>query len=194
MPRLLLSFLGLALLTLGACADRPAIRRDADGRVVLAPSEEPNITRVAEAIMKLVPEGDPAEARRIADAAVRCGAELAEKYQVNMGPAEHNLLVNFGLRPRGLCWQWTWDMAKALEPVKPKTFDFHWGVAFLGKFNEHNSVVVTAKGRPFEEGILLDPWRSSGRITCFRVTKDREYTWIKRDPLEGSARIFTAGR
>ncbi len=176
-------------LVLASCVDKPAIRREGD-RVVLAPSEQPNIDRVAEKLMTLVPAGDPLEARRIAEAAVLRGAELAEKYGVNLPPAEHNLLVNFGLRPRGLCWQWTWDMAAALEPIHPRTFDFHWGASNETRYNEHNTVVVTAKGQPFVEGVMLDPWRSSGRITAIRLNADREYKWSKRQPPEGAPKIF----
>lgn len=183
-----------ALFMLTGCVARPGLRHDATGRPVLAPRELPNVARVQAALMTLVPEGDPAEAHLIAETAVLNGAVCAERYGVTVGPAEHNWLVNRGLRERGLCWQWTWDMAAAVAPLKPKTFDFHWGISNAAKFNEHNSVVVTARGQPFETGITLDPWRSSGFVTALRVTRDPEYKWTERRSPAGAADIYRAGQ
>lgn len=195
MPRpIFLSFLAVGLLLLPSCVSRPALQHDASGQAVLASSELPNITRVEELLMTLVPVGDPAEAHRIAATAVLTGAECAERYGVTLGPAEHNWLVNRGLRTRGLCWQWTWDMAAAVAPLHPKTFDYHWGISNDGRFNEHNSVVVTARGQPFQTGVLLDPWRSSGYVTAVRVTADSEYKWSERRPPVGAADIYRAGQ
>ena len=111
-------------------------------------------------------------------------------------------MVNRGLRQRGLCWQWTWDMAAAVAPLHPKTFDFHWGISNAALFNEHNSIVVTARGQPFDTGITLDPWRSSGYVTAVRVTDDgtfkvppdRDYKWTERRPPAGAADIYRPGQ
>ena len=191
---ILISLFTCSLCWLSSCASRPALQRDAFGRTVLVPSELPNVTRVEDVLLTLVPSGDPAEAHRIAETAVLTGAECAERYGVMFGPAEHNWMVNRGLRERGLCWQWTWDMAAAVAPLHPKTFDFHWGISNDGKFNEHNSIVVTARGQPFETGITLDPWRSSGFVTALRVTADPEYKWTERRPPVGAADIYRTGR
>lgn len=191
---LVLSLCTLGLAGFSSCVMRPALQHDASGRAVLAPSELPNVTRVEDLLMTLVPSGDPAEAHRIAETAVLAGAVCAERYNVTLGPAEHNWLVNRGLRERGLCWQWTWDMAAAVGPLQPKTFDFHWGISNDQKFNEHNSIVVTARGQPFETGLTLDPWRSSGYVTAVRVTADREYKWSERRPPPGAPQIYRAGQ
>ena len=71
--------------------------------------------------------------------------------------------------------------------------DFHWGISNDGKFNEHNSIVVTARGQPFETGITLDPWRSSGFVTALRVMADPEYKWTERRPPVGAADTSTKG-
>jgi hypothetical protein len=42
--------------------------------------------------------------------------------------------------------------------------------------HEHNSVVVTAKGQPFQQGLVLDAWRHSGRLHWTPVIADR-YPW-----------------
>lgn len=192
--RLLTVFTAVGLCVLPACVSRPGLQHDASGRAVLAPSELPNVTRVEDLLMTLVPSGDPAEAHLIAATAVLNGAVCAERYNVTVGPAEHNWMVNRGLRDRGLCWQWTWDMAAALAPLQAKTFDLHWGISNDGKFNEHNSIVVTARGQPFATGITLDPWRSSGYVTAVPVTDDREYKWNERRSPAGAANIYRKGQ
>ena len=203
MPRFLLfSFLMCAALLTTGCVATPRVARDANGQPVIAKSEQPNVAKIQEALMTLVPTGDPAEAQRIAEVAVLTGAESAKKYGVIFGPAEHNWMVNRGLRERGLCWQWTWDMAAAVAPLHPKTFDFHWGISNAGVFNEHNSIIVTARGQPFDTGITLDPWRSSGYVTAvrvindgtFKVPFDRDYKWIERRPPAGAADIYRPGQ
>jgi hypothetical protein len=40
--------------------------------------------------------------------------------------------------------------------------------------------VVTAKGKDFFEGIVLDPWRDSGRLYWISVKEDK-YHWEKRE-------------
>ncbi len=195
-------FLTFAAVLATGCVATPRVARDASGQPVIAKSEQPNVKRIQEALMTLVPTGDPAEAQRIAEVAVLTGAESAKKYGVMFGPAEHNWLVNRGLRERGLCWQWTWDMAAAVAPLHPKTFDFHWGISNAALFNEHNSIVVTARGQPFDTGITLDPWRSSGYVTAVRVVNDgtfkvpfdRDYKWVERRPPAGAADIYRPGQ
>ncbi len=199
---LLFPVLTCATLLATGCVATPRVARDATGQPVIAKSELPNVTRIQEALMTLVPTGDPAEAQRIAEVAVLTGAESAKKFGVIFGPAEHNWMVNRGLKPGGLCWQWTWDMAAAVAPLHPKTFDFHWGISNAGLFNEHNSIVVTARGQPFDTGITLDPWRSSGYVTAvrvvydgtFKVPHDRDYKWIERRPPAGAADIYRPGQ
>jgi hypothetical protein len=54
--------------------------------------------------------------------------------------------------------------------------ELHWGSARAGTLREHNSVVVTAEGQPFDQGIVLDGWRHLGWLHWTRVTADR-YPW-----------------
>jgi hypothetical protein len=42
----------------------------------------------------------------------------------------------------------------------------------------HSTVVVTARNQPFEKGLVLDPWRNSGRLYWIPVKADR-YPWEK---------------
>ena len=89
----------------------------------------------------------------------------------------HNILVRIGARDRGLCYQWTEDLIKELTKLNLKTYDLHWGVAYRGSdLREHNTVVITANGSGFEDGIVLDPWRNSG-VLYWAAVKEDEYPW-----------------
>jgi hypothetical protein len=133
-------------------------------------------------LKELGKDTDPAEADRAADAAVRYSLRLAEDYRV-MPPAWwHNLLIHMGVRDRGLCYQWTEDLMKRLQGLNLKTYELHWGVAHKGsELREHNSVVITALKQPFEEGLVLDPWRHSGDLYWAAVRRD-SYPWVPLPP------------
>ncbi len=184
------NFAALALasltLVLGGCALPPSLHYEGD-RVVFNASQQKKIERITAKLVALGPKTDPVEARLIAETAVRTGAELAKKYGVTMIPEFHNMLINAGMKDRGLCWQWTWDMAAALAPLKPRSFEYHWCVSDWGLRYEHNTVVVTALEQPYYDGVTLDPWIDSGRITCEKVAGDKLFKWEQRVPPAGSA-------
>jgi hypothetical protein len=131
----------------------------------------------------LGPEVDRTEARRAARTAVTTSLQLADDYRVVSPARLHNLLIQVGVRDRGLCWQWTEDLMARLQALDLKTLELHWGVAHKGSdLREHNSVVVTAPGRPFRQGLVLDPWRDSGDLYWIAVDRD-SYPW---EPLPRS--------
>jgi hypothetical protein len=102
---------------------------------------------------------------------------LAEEYRVVPPARWHNLLIQMGLRDRGLCYHWTEDLMAHLQALHLANYELHWGVAHPGSdLREHNSVVVTALNQPFEKGLVLDPWRNSGELTWVRVEEDA-YPW-----------------
>jgi len=55
-------------------------------------------------------------------------------------------------------------------------YRIQWGTAYEGKLREHNSLVVIPKGGRFEEGLVLDGWRQSGKPYWCHVNKDH-YPW-----------------
>ena len=132
-------------------------------------------------ILALGDEGevDPAEAQLLAETAIRHAAALARGYRM-VDPIEvHNTLVNLGLRKRGLCFQCAEDMYIRLRGLRLKTLQLHWGVAHKGDmWLEHSGVIVTARGRPFEEGLVVDGWRHAGRLRWAHVSRDR-YPWVR---------------
>ena len=126
----------------------------------------------------LAPLPDPVEARRAAETAVTFSLRLADAYRVVPPARWHNLLIQMGIRERGLCFHWTEDLMKRLQELGLSSLDLHWGVAHRGSdLREHNSVVITAAGQPFETGLVLDPWRQSGDLFWARVDRD-VYPWV----------------
>lgn len=137
------------------------------------------IEKLYQAILSLSPNVVPSEAKFVAREAVLYPKVLANRYQLTSPPLYHNVLVNYGQRPRGLCYQWTYDMGQQINrPMKSLQF-FH-GVAFRRNYwREHSTLVVTAKGQAFKEGIVLDPWRNSGVLFWSRIKDDKKYPWIQ---------------
>ncbi len=118
------------------------------------------------------------EAERFAQCAYVTSRRLAREYRVVFPPALNNILINTGARKRGLCYQWTEDLMRQLNALKLETLELHWGEAFARTFSENNGVVVTAKGQPFAQGIVLDAWRYQGHLYWGPVRKDPEhYEW-----------------
>lgn len=120
----------------------------------------------------------PEEARRVAECAYATASDLRENYGVVGPPLFHNFLVNTGIRKRGLCFQWAEDLLARLDTLKLTTLELHWGEARARTWREHNCVVVTARGRPFKSGIILDCWRHSGRLYWAPLASDH-YPWIE---------------
>lgn len=182
--RFFLAFSMLSILFLSGCAVRydnvkvdPVSKRTVFTKMDAKSASE--IAGVTKALMQLGPNIDPAEAKLLAHEAVAYPKVLANKYNLVSPPYWQNVLVNYGFRENGLCWQWTRDMAKHIQARQWKSFDFYHGTANRKRFNEHNSLVVTAKGKGVRDGMLLDPWRNSGQLYWEMTKKDPEYYWTR---------------
>ena len=99
-----------------------------------------------------------------------------------------NFLVNIGARKGGLCFQWAGELLSRLDALRLQTLDLHWAESYAGTSAEHNVIVVTARGQPFERGILLDNWRYGGHLVYGRVAMDPEYRWTE-NPAELARRL-----
>src|SRR5512141_1750267 len=66
--------------------------------------------RLAERLRSLSPAVAPGEAALAADTAHFYSLELAKEYRVVRPAIFHNVLVNLGMRQRGLCYQWADDL------------------------------------------------------------------------------------
>jgi hypothetical protein len=130
-------------------------------------------------IAALSPTVSPDDARRVAYAAYMTGVELRREWRVVWLPGVQNLLVNMGARKGGLCFQWATELLVRLDALKLQTLELHWAESGPNTGAEHNVIVVTAKGQPFGEGILLDLWRYSGTLVWTHVGMDPDYRWME---------------
>jgi hypothetical protein len=121
------------------------------------------------------------EAQALAGLAVTEARQLAAQYRVVRPPWLHNVLVNYGMRERGLCFEWTNDLFLRLHELDLHSINLHLAVARMDTRREHNAIVATADGQPFETGLVLDAWRGSGMIWSGPVTSDK-YPWEPLPP------------
>lgn len=145
-------------------------------------------------ISQLSGDIDGDEARRAASIALEYSQVLAEKYRITGSAIYHNLLVNLGVRERGLCIDWTADLMARLQQEKFRSIQLHWAIAnYQASFRlEHSSVVLSAQGESIEQGLLLDPWRFSGDLYWARTGSDPGYHWRPRAEVIALKRSFEA--
>jgi hypothetical protein len=137
---------------------------------------DPSREALARELAALAPSVRAEEARELANCACDYPQQLARMYGVVRPALLHNFLVNVGVKKRGLCYQWAEDLLAQLQTLHLVTLQLRWGMARVGTYREHNCIVVTAHGQPFAQGIVLDAWRHSGRLTWTRVFADT-YPW-----------------
>ena len=138
------------------------------------------IRALTDEILALSPTIDPAEAADCAELAVRYTSLLAEYHNLTTVAEFNSLMVNLGIKDRGQCFQLADDLNAELEEQHYRTIlrtraICHWDEPF----KEHNCIVLTAPGQPFEEGLVIDPWRNPGTLRWARVKND-VYPWIPR--------------
>ena len=117
---------------------------------------------------------DPNEAELLADFAYATVARLRKEYRMFGTPIFNNFLVYHGWRKRGYCYQWTEDLLLALDTLKLKTLELHWADTYRDTYRENNCLVVTAKGQPFENGMILECWRHFGHLRWNLVPSDED--------------------
>ena len=117
---------------------------------------------------------DPKEAKAVAECAYAAARRLRSQYHMFGTPIFNNFLVYHGFRKRGYCYQWTADLLVALDALTLKTLELHWGEAYAGTWRENNCLVITAKGHPFDSGMILDAWRHFGHLHWHLVHSDED--------------------
>ncbi|MBK8091859.1 MAG: hypothetical protein IPK32_07720 [Verrucomicrobiaceae bacterium] len=132
--------------------------------------------RLAADLATLSPTVSKAEAQKLASTAVERSAELQRQWRPMHIAWANNALINMCLQPRGLCYHWRDDTYPPLHHLHLRTLDVHLAAARRATPREHNALVITAHGQPFEEGIVLDGWRSGGPMAWKHVKKDK-YPW-----------------
>ncbi len=136
-------------------------------------------------IKALSPTVSLEDAKRVTYCVITTGQELGREWHVTwystLMPGIQNFLVKRGARKGGYCFQYSMEVLVRLEALKLKTVEFHWAESGAGTICENNGIVVTARGQPFAQGVLLDSWRSQPHVTWTQVTLDPEYHW-KENP------------
>jgi hypothetical protein len=129
---------------------------------------------LANKLAALSPRVDTTEAARLAECAYATADRLRRQYQMFGTPIFNNFLVYHGFRKRGYCYQWTADLLVALDALKLKTLELHWGESYAGTWRENNCLVITAKGQPFDSGMIVDAWRHFGQLRWNLVLSDED--------------------
>jgi hypothetical protein len=142
-------------------------------------------------LLQLDSRVDAGEAARLAELAVEQSAALAREFRAVRPAWVGNYLVNWGLRDRGLCYDWANALYPRLHELGLRSFEFHLAVARMDTPHEHNCIVVTARQQPFAKGLVLDAWRHSGRLWFGDVSTDR-YPWqpLPRDRVSPELRTL----
>lgn len=180
--RVLRLILAVMLITSSACrapgrvgvVDTRAAPRDA------APMER-EIAALTRDLLALGPGVTESEAERFARTAITSARRLAVEYRAVRPAWVQNILVNWGLKPRGLCYQWAEDLERELAALPHRQLAIRPVVARQGTSREHNALVVYLVNRPPESGLILDAWRDGGRLHWGPLHADK-YPWQLAEP------------
>ena len=144
------------------------------GSFEVARSDVANAEALVNKLAALSSRVDRNEARLLAECAYATADRLRGQYRMFGTPIFNNFLVYQGLRKRGYCYQWTADLLVALDALKLKTLELHWGEAYAGTYRENNCLLATAKGQPFDHGMILECWRHMGHLRWNLVPSDED--------------------
>jgi hypothetical protein len=128
-------------------------------------------------LVKLSPNVSPEEARRVAFTAYTTGRQLAAEWRMVRPATMQSFLIHIGARKAGYCFHYANELLLRLDALKLRTLELHWAECDARDFDEHNVIAVTARGQPFEQGIVLDNWRHSGRLVWSPIKGDAPYRW-----------------
>lgn len=128
-------------------------------------------------ILSLSKKIDEKEARELSFDAVTYSKYLANEYNLVSPPLFHNTLVNYNLREKGLCHHFAKDLLAYLSRKSYKTINLKRIVAERKEYFEHNGILLSSNGVSFENGLVLDAWRNSGKLYSTQVKNDKDYKW-----------------
>lgn len=178
---------GLAALVAGCTAPSGAPHAPGDGIAGSSGTLDTagKIAALEREIRALGPAVSAAEAASVARIAVEEPLAWARLWGAVDPPLIHNIKVNTGRKPRGLCKDWADDLEARLRQEGLATLDLHRAIANADNLRiEHSTVIVSALGAPMEAGLVLDPWRlGQGRLWYGRVSTDPKYRWVERSEV-----------
>jgi hypothetical protein len=150
--------------------------------------EEINTRKLAQLLQSLDSDISYDDARYLSQDIFMQTAVLTQKFKMTSPPQYHNFLVNVGLKDKGLCYHWADTLYAYFSKQNHPSFEFHLISSHRGEYwREHNALVVSAKSKKIEEGIVIDPWRHSGILYFSKLKDDIEYHWVHR-PSRGCRR------
>jgi len=148
------------------------------------PSKPLHVKNLEQTILNIDSSINLSEAKILSKSMILFSSQLKKEYELVTPPLYHNFLVNIGVKKRGLCWHFAYDMLAHAKSLKLKSFDYYIGGANINDYwEEHNSLLVTCKGCKFSKGVILDPWRNSGILYFSKVKNDKKYSWTQRGGL-----------
>jgi len=155
---------------------------------------EQRIRELNLAILALGDDINSGEAQRAARIAIDYSRQLAREYEITDSAIVHNLKVNLGIKPRGLCVHWTSDLMVRMKQESFYSLDLHWAIAnYENAFRlEHSTVVVSARGDSLQQGMVLDPWRNSGDLYWAPALQDPGYLWKPQAEIHAQKREIEA--
>jgi len=137
-----------------------------------------NIAVMLASLDKTIPRS---EAERLAQDLYYTTYRLNEAFFRTTSPKVHNFLVNVGVKEKGLCYHYSDALYRHVINGDYPHFSFHLAGANIGSYwREHNALVVTAKGKPVEEGLIIDAWRDPEGLYVAAFNKDPDYHWLHR--------------
>ena len=148
--------------------------------------------KLADELTSLSPRVNRDEAKLLADCAFATVTKLRREYRMFGTPIFNNFLIYHGLRKRGYCYQWSEDLLIAIDALRLKSLELHWGEYDPNTWRENNCIVVTAKGQPFKQGIMLECWRHLGHLYFGPVASDWE-TYVENSAYARRVRDRAAG-
>src|SRR5204863_9615133 len=148
---------------------------------------------LANQLATLSPRVDRTEAKLLADCAYATVSQLRRQYRMFGTPIFNNFLIYHGLKKRGYCYQWSEDLLIALDVLRLRSLELRWGEANPDNWRENNCLVVTAKGRPFRSGIMLDCWRHLGQLYFGPVASSWE-PYVENSAFARDVRHIAAAR
>ena len=139
-----------------------------------------SVDKLSNMLIALDEKVDIFEARDLAKESIAYAQKLAKAYKLVSPPYVQNMLVNAGLKKRGLCYEWADDLFTYLTAREYKTLALHRVGANIGKLREHNALSVSFRGEGISHNILLDAWRNSGNLFFIKIEEDKKYRWKER--------------
>jgi hypothetical protein len=153
----------------------------------VAKGDASNAEKLADELSSLSPRVNRDEAKLLADCAFVTVSKLRREYRMFGTPIFNNFLIYHGLRKRGYCYQWSEDLLIAIDALRLKSLELHWGEYEPNTWRENNCIVVTAKGQPFNRGIMLECWRHLGHLYFGPVASDWE-TYVENSSYASRVR------